>query len=327
MRQDFGVTDSSHTNVFHNTGPRFTRPGIGFCPFLLDKRTRGEQREQAIDEADAPVPVWRLPQDGAQSHEDHEINLITAGACRYLLHTSNISRREAPPIIVGAGQMLLIPGGVEHLVEVDEFAQVRGLWVHPELLLTLPTHRFDATLFALSQHQEPLPTRVLRDPQVFSLFDDLFGRAQVELLSPAPWRDDALRALGLMCALTLARALSAPPERPFDHPAQERVAGVRAWMERHAIENPPIERLARMAGMSASHFNELFAQQNGTSPKAFLIERRLRHAATLLETTSLPVAQIAFISGYEHPVNFNHAFKKRFGATPGEHRRKHQESP
>jgi AraC family transcriptional regulator of adaptative response/methylated-DNA-[protein]-cysteine methyltransferase len=62
----------------------------------------------------------------------------------------------------------------------------------------------------------------------------------------------------------------------------ERIARVIRHMQEHYEDQPCLEELARVAGLSPSHFHRLFARWAGVSPKVFLRCLTLRHARQLL---------------------------------------------
>ena len=79
--------------------------------------------------------------------------------------------------------------------------------------------------------------------------------------------------------------------------------------------------LAAEAGTSRSVLAERFAHYLGEPPLAYLARWRLQLAARLLQTTRKTVLQVASEVGYESEAAFNRAFKREFGAPPGQFRR------
>jgi AraC family transcriptional regulator len=61
----------------------------------------------------------------------------------------------------------------------------------------------------------------------------------------------------------------------------------------------------------------VFKATVGRTPAQELIRRRILRAQTLLQTTRLPVAEIAYRSGYENVSRFTALFKRETGVTPG----------
>ena len=89
----------------------------------------------------------------------------------------------------------------------------------------------------------------------------------------------------------------------------------------HPEERFTVEALARRCGLSRSRFAELFREQAGASPLAFLENQRLRRAREMLEHTSLNLAEISEQSGFASPFYFSLRFKKHFGVSPRNYRR------
>ena len=85
--------------------------------------------------------------------------------------------------------------------------------------------------------------------------------------------------------------------------------------------------LAGKLNCSERHFRRLFHQKFGVPFRRHQIELRLLRASHLLADSSIKVASIASESGYQHLGLFNAAFKKRFGMTPSEWRRRNAPAP
>jgi AraC-like DNA-binding protein len=73
--------------------------------------------------------------------------------------------------------------------------------------------------------------------------------------------------------------------------------------------------LARLTGTSVSHFMRRFRASRGTSPHAYVVERKLRCAADLLARSDLPIAEIARRVGLNRS-HFARAFSAHFAMSP-----------
>ena len=82
-----------------------------------------------------------------------------------------------------------------------------------------------------------------------------------------------------------------------------------------------LEEIAREAGISVFHFARMFRQAMGAPPRAFLTGLRLEAARGMLERSDVPIAEVARLVGYPTSRNFNAAFARRYGSTPGAWRR------
>lgn len=87
---------------------------------------------------------------------------------------------------------------------------------------------------------------------------------------------------------------------------------------------PSIAGLARIAGLSESHFRRLFRKALGESPSRHIQRLRIEYACHLLRTTDLTIEAVSERVGYAEPACFGHTFKKHLGRSPGAFRRNEQ---
>ena len=79
-----------------------------------------------------------------------------------------------------------------------------------------------------------------------------------------------------------------------------------------------IKQLADIAHLSVSALERRFKKYLGKTPNQFILEVRLESARRELIETDLPVAQVAFQSGFSEPSYFSKKFKGLFGCLPTE---------
>ena len=80
--------------------------------------------------------------------------------------------------------------------------------------------------------------------------------------------------------------------------------------------------LAREVNLSAAHVSRLFSIETGIPPSEYLIRLRMEKARHLLLTSLLSVKEIMAMTGYGNRGHFLQHFKRYFGLTPSEYRRR-----
>ena len=88
------------------------------------------------------------------------------------------------------------------------------------------------------------------------------------------------------------------------------------WAESTLTQREVADRCA----VSPHELSALFGPQTGVSFSQYLRNTRLDRAAALLTGTHETIKQIWAAVGYNHPSNFDHDFKQRFGIPPREYR-------
>ncbi len=83
-----------------------------------------------------------------------------------------------------------------------------------------------------------------------------------------------------------------------------------------------LDRVAAAAFMSKSHFVRRFAQQFGTTPAAYLSQRRIERAQDLLRFANLTVTDVCHAVGFRSLGSFSSVFTERVGVTPSEFQRR-----
>lgn len=110
-------------------------------------------------------------------------------------------------------------------------------------------------------------------------------------------------------------------ETPEDREKQFRgLAPVIRHLEENYTSLIPMVEMARLAGMSSTHFNRQFSSLFGMSPTRFLHSLRVEKARQLLSLTNRTVGEIALETGYHDQSHFTRHFRRLSGMTPGQFR-------
>jgi len=143
------------------------------------------------------------------------------------------------------------------------------------------------------------------------------------------WHDLTVRTI----ALDLLRLLfqdwqSARPQSRASiriTPAERsKLSKIRAQIDLDPASPVTIRALSAKARMNRNKLHFGFKQQFGASIHEYQTELRMRAALRLLQTTELPIGEIAERTGYPEPTNFTAAFKKHFASLPRDMRNSDQ---
>lgn len=106
-----------------------------------------------------------------------------------------------------------------------------------------------------------------------------------------------------------------------DHPP---IRTAQEWILEN-LHNPlPVAEMAERANMSPRNFARVFRREVGTTPGQYVQRTRIARARELLETTDLPIGQIAGRCGFGAPETFFRSFGRTLGLTPKEYRHRFQ---
>ncbi len=83
-----------------------------------------------------------------------------------------------------------------------------------------------------------------------------------------------------------------------------------------------LEELARRVHLSAHHFQKLFKRLIGETPKQYTTRLRLERAAFLLLVERSTILKVAIDCGFASHETFSRAFRRHFGCSPREFRRR-----
>lgn len=137
--------------------------------------------------------------------------------------------------------------------------------------------------------------------------------------------------LGRDVALRVARQLVVFVRRPggqaqfsaqLAHQASERepIRELQDWISEHPDDDCSVARLAARAAMSPRHFARVFRAETGVTPAQYVERVRVECAQRLLETTGLPVEDVAVAAGFGTVETLRRAFARRVGASPRDYR-------
>ena len=269
-----------------------------------------------------PISVERRdPQEDFEphAHEFAELVIVTGGKC---LHVTGNESWE-----LAAGDVFVIAGLREH--EYRDLVDLRlvNILYQPNplklRLLDLPSVAGYHALFTLE------PSRNIRQPTKGRLH--LAAKELAHVIEFADRLDTELKArepgFGFMATATfmqiigfLSRCYGRNPSP--DGRALLRIGEAMSHLERNIHREVDLDELAAIAHMSKRSFLRVFQSATGTSPLAWVIEKRIVRARHLLRQTDRRVTEIAFDVGFNDSNYFTRQFRKATGISPREYRQR-----
>ncbi|HEY2716461.1 MAG TPA: helix-turn-helix domain-containing protein [Solirubrobacterales bacterium] len=136
---------------------------------------------------------------------------------------------------------------------------------------------------------------------------------------------------GAAAGARVARHMVAPPHRDggqaqfFDAAAAAEAEGgletTRRWAVERLEQPLDVRAMAGHAGVSPRTFARRFRAETGTTPLQWLLGRRVLEARRLLESSELPVEDIAWRCGFGTAASLREHFRRATATTPTAYRR------
>lgn len=110
--------------------------------------------------------------------------------------------------------------------------------------------------------------------------------------------------------------------RPMAHDERGRLTRLMDWVRTHPAERHTVASMAARAAMSARTLQRQFQDATGFGPVEWVTRERIAIVKDLLETTALPLAQLAQQAGFGSEESLRHHFRRVAATTPGAYRRR-----
>jgi AraC-like DNA-binding protein len=92
------------------------------------------------------------------------------------------------------------------------------------------------------------------------------------------------------------------------------------YITRNFTNDISLAGIAEYCHVSPFHFSRIFKTFTSVSPHQFLLSVRLKNSELLLKETVLPVADVAFCSGFNSIEHFTAAFRQKYHSPPARFR-------
>lgn len=240
-------------------------------------------------------------------HDRYEIGICEEGEGLFLAEGEFFS--------VAKGDAVLLPPGKRHYsrsIDPNALCYFRFAYILPSVLRV-----------ALSSLESTDAERVLLDaeqlPYVLRAEDTKEIRAALDATGAHADTVSILR----LCILLLEKAPTASrPDALPTSPSENEATSLAEHLSLHYAENESAGELAAHYHLSESQLRRKFVAAYGIPPIAYRNALRCKIGAELLLRTSIPIGAISERLGFVAPTEFYRVFRKQYGQSPSEFRRK-----
>ncbi|MBQ6787142.1 MAG: helix-turn-helix transcriptional regulator, partial [Lachnospiraceae bacterium] len=194
---------------------------------------------------------------------------------------------------------------ISFLSSIKSFSSIQSLLVQP-IHLTPKTHPaiYDEIYSLLMNMQvEFFQEREYSELTIYSLLIDLFVKLGYDYLY----------------GQELFPSVRLPKQKEYIRKFQQLLA----YIDEHYMEDLDLDKLSASIDFSKFHFLRLFKQYMGATLGDYVTLRRIKAAEQLLCNQSIPIAEVATLSGFSSISTFNRLFKQYKNCSPSEYRQHH----
>jgi transcriptional regulator GlxA family with amidase domain len=105
--------------------------------------------------------------------------------------------------------------------------------------------------------------------------------------------------------------------------SDEMIKAAQLWIADNYKAANPVAAMASACGLTERSFHTRFKRATGMSPMDYAQTIRIEEAKQLLETSEMPLDEIAAEVGYAEPASFRRLFGRLVGVSPSAYRRQH----
>lgn len=239
---------------------------------------------------------------------------------------------DAPIYAVAGDVVFIAPNAIHNLYHAPEFGRYRSIVVKFSPLFLYP---LDATqsdidcLFTTPYFRLPVTLFRKESPEAVRL-GDMIREIHREKAEKRLGYELALRAklselyLFLVRLLAHAPEVSAPVTERLTEDSTMKLKAALSYMEENYTYNLSMQEVAGQVGMDYYQFSRFFRRMTNKRFNEYLSELRLSHAKKMLLTDSKTVSEVAMECGFDYLSYFSDKFKKAYGISPQDFRRKYR---
>ncbi|NEV12638.1 AraC family transcriptional regulator [Rhizobium sp. SEMIA 4088] len=241
--------------------------------------------------------------------KEHAMGIVLAPmrGLRASLGSDKITQYDAP-----VGCLIINPAGMDSSLAWSETRKNLVVAIPPETLSELALQEFDLADIELR-------------PPAFGTVDpialNIAQRVSAELTGKATPNELFLDSLVTLFSTHLIRNYASNMRQlpsPRGGLSAKSARRIEEYLREHFTEKVHVAELAAVAGISPNHFIVRFAKTFGMPPHRYLINLRLDFAEKMLVEGEIPIAEIAYLTGFSDQSHLATTMKRYRGRTPTE---------
>jgi AraC family transcriptional regulator len=238
-------------------------------------------------------------------HEQGLATLLGPGSIEWGSRRSAMERVDYAP-----GDLGMCPRHEGHWV---------GIMTAPHLQISISDAALTAASEGANAEVELCAYRKFADPRLSALVAAVNAERVAGFASGRLFLDSIEQALAV--ALVNTYAVRRPSQRIYRGGLTPiRLRKVVELVHAEMDGDLRLEELADAAGLSITHFSQMFRESTGQSPHQFVLRRRIDRAKELLRAAKMRVLDVALACGFKSQQHFARVFRSVCGASPTEYR-------
>ncbi|WOO34860.1 AraC family transcriptional regulator [Anaerocolumna sp. AGMB13020] len=251
------------------------------------------------------------------SHGEFEIMYIASGCCTIYSWTADGTEKVWR---MKEGEYVMIDGGTWHKLEVVKGVRCRILNLEIALL-PRPGGNGGKTIEQLREQSKSLRDFLALPTSIYKCYDGegtlhtIITETHKQLQNPMEAGEH--RVMQNLCLAQLLVELSRQRSKKYRSDGGSKyVSRTLSFLNSNYEKDIKVEDIAAKIGVSAAYLQRLFKEQTGKTLVDKINELRIEKAKVLLETSSLPVTDIAISVGFHNRQHFTYTFRKLTGCSP-----------
>lgn len=237
-------------------------------------------------------------------HDAFEIYYMKEGTCTYYIEDHSYK--------VLPGDVILIPGNTSHRTTYGGVA-------HTRLLVNCSYEYIPASVL----ERIGAIGHLYRNHKVISQLEEMFAKIEHEYSHADVLSQDVLKCFTAELLFVILRHKN---EHENKTGGNDFVTTVQEYIQNNYMNEVKLAAIAEMLSVSQEHLSRVFKQETGIGFKDYLVRFRLQKAEDMLKhEPGRAVSEVAYACGFNDGNYFSYTFKKVYGISPTEVRRKKEE--